>query len=303
MDWRLCQVPHPAEAVSPIVDVIRRLASLRRAPPSRLRIAAATAARKIVGADSWVVGYPKCGNTWFGVMLRKALTLAYGLDETAIGRVLSDWRFSRLLTGAPAIGTTHQMPLFNVESYRDMKVDLSLFNARKVVLLIREPKDTLVSLYMHNAFYEATPLYEGDLDSMVYNDVFGIEKFIKYYVAWHEHRSAPGALMIVRYEDLSADTSGVMADALTFLGLPRVSRPLVDEVVSYGRFENMRKLEATNALQIPALAPSIHPREEAFHVRKGLVGDYINHLKAETIRHIDHRVAADLPDAYGYLRP
>ena len=286
-----------------MVDVSGPPASLRRDSPSRIRIAAATAARKIAGADSWVVGYPKCGNTWFGVMLRKALTLAYGLDETAIGRVLSDWRFRRLWTGAPAIGTTHQMPLYNVESYRDMTVDFSLFSARKVILLIREPKDALVSLYMHNVYREATPLYEGDLDSMVYSDVYGIEKFIKYYVAWHEHRSVPRALMVVRYEDLSADTAGVMAGALAFLGLPRVSRPLVDEVVSYGRFENMRKLEATNALQIETFAPSIHSREEAFHVRKGLVGDYINHLKAETIRHIDHRVAADLPDAYGYSRP
>ena len=285
-----------------MVDVSGPPASVRRAPPSRLRIAAATAARKIAGADSWVVGYPKCGNTWFGVMLRKALTLAYGLDETAIGRVLSDWRFSRPLTGAPAIGTTHQMPLFNVESYRDMAVDLSMFSGRKVILLIREPKDTLVSLYMHNVHYEATPLYEGDLESMVYSDVFGIEKFIKYYAGWHEHRSVPRALMIVRYEDLSADASRVMTDALTFLGVPRVSGPLVDEVVSYGRFENMRKLETTNALR-QVLWPSIHSRDEAFHVRKGLVGDSVNYLKAETIRHIDRRVAAELPAVYGYSRP
>src|ERR1700681_2204671 len=104
------------------------------ASPSRLRIAAATFARKITGADSWVVGYPKCGNTWFGLMLRKALTMAYGLDEAAIPRILSDWRFGRPFARVPAIGVTHHMPLFNVEGYRDMTIDLDMFRGRSIVL-------------------------------------------------------------------------------------------------------------------------------------------------------------------------
>jgi hypothetical protein len=270
--------------------------------PSRLRIAAATFARRIAGADSWVVGYPKCGNTWFGVMLRKALTMAYGLDDAAIPRALNDWRFSRPFTGVPAVGTTHHMPLYNVESYREMTLDLSMFSARKVVLLIRDPKDALVSLYMNNVYRETTPLYEGDIDSMVYSEVYGIEKFLKYYVAWHQQRGLPRALMVVRYEDLSDDTERVVGDALTFLSLPQVTSALVREVVAYGSFENMRKLERTNALGLQVLAPPVRPRDEAFQVRKGLVGDHVNHLTTETIRYIDRRVEADLPASFGYPR-
>jgi hypothetical protein len=272
------------------------------AVPSRLRIAAAALARRIAGADSWIVGYPKCGNTWFGVMLRKALTMAYGLDDAAIPRVLNDWRFSRPFTGVPALGTTHHMPLFNVESYRDMTLDLSVFRARKVILLIRDPKDALVSLYMNNVYRETTPLYEGDLDSMVYSEVYGIEKFLKYYVTWHQQRAVPRALMVVRYEDLSADTETIVGDALTFLGLPQVTSAMVREVVAYGSFENMRKLETSNALGLQMLAPPVRRRDEAFQVRKGLVGDHVNHLTSETIRYIDRRVEADLPGVFGYPR-
>jgi hypothetical protein len=267
-----------------------------------LRIAAATLARKIAGADSWVVGYPKCGNTWFNLMLRKALTIIYGLDDAAIPRILSDWRFGRPFTRVPAIGVTHHMPLFNVEGYQDMTIDLDMFSGRNVVLLVREPKDVLVSLYMHNVYRETTPLYQGDLESMVYSDVYGIEKFLKYYVAWHEQRAVPRSLMLVRYEDLSGDTEKVLGEALKFLGVPRVDAGFVREVVAYGSFENMRKIERTQEVKLRTLAPAAHPREEAFQVRKGLVGDHVNHLAAATIRYIDRRVEADLPAEFGYPR-
>jgi hypothetical protein len=235
-------------------------------------------------------------------MLRKALTMAHGLDEAAIPRILSDWRFGRPFARVPAIGVTHHMPLFNVEGYRDMTIDLDMFRRRNVVLLVREPKDVLVSLYMHNVYREATPLYEGDIDSMVYSDVYGIEKFLKYYVAWHEQRALPRASMLVRYEDLSDDTEKVVGDALTFLGLPQVTSTLVREVVAYGSFENMRKIERTQEIKLPTLAAPARPRDEAFQVRKGLVGDHVNHLAAATIRYIDHRVEADLPAEFGYPR-
>ena len=256
----------------------------------------------MVGANSWVVGYPKCGNTWFGIMLRKALTLAYGLDDAAIRHVLSDWRFSRPFTGVPAIGVTHHMPLFNVESHEDMALDLSVFRGRNVVLLIRDPKDALVSLYMHNVYREATPLYEGDMDSIVYSDVYGIEKFLKYYALWYRERALLRGLMLVRYEELWHDTEGVLSEALKFLGVPHVHGALVRDAVAYGRFENMRKLEVTNALRLLTLEPSRHRREEAFQVRKGIIGDHVNHLSLEAIRHIDRRVEADLPAFFGYPR-
>jgi hypothetical protein len=265
-------------------------------------MAAAALARRAIGARSWVVGYPKCGNTWFGIMLRKALTLAYRLDDAKLRRVLSDWRPSRLLTGVPAIGVTHHMPRFNVENYREMTLDVSAFRGRKVVLLIRDPRDMLVSLYMHNVYRETTPLYDGEIDSIVYSEVYGIEKFLKYYGIWYRERALLGGLLLVRYEDLWHDTEAVLREALTFLGVPGVSDALVREAVAYGGFENMRQLEVTNALRLVTLEPSPHRRDEAFQVRKGIIGDHVNHLSPEAIGHVDRRVEADLPAFFGYGR-
>ena len=256
--------------------------------------------RRWWGAERYIVGYPKCGNTWVQVMVRKALVLAYGLPETAMSTVLNEWRFRQLVTGIPAIGITHHMPRFNDESSRTMQLDFSVFRHRKVVLLIRDPKDVLVSLYMHNVHRERVPLYQGDIGSMVMDEVYGLEKYLAYYTAWHANRGLPRALRLVRYEDLSQETAGVLKEMLEFLDLPNVTDELVRDVVAYGSFENMRKLETTNALQLPTLAAPQRTAEEAFKVRKGIVGDYVNHLSPETIRDIDRRVQAELPPFYGY---
>jgi hypothetical protein len=259
-----------------------------------------TIARKMFGADAWVVGYPKCGNTWFQVMLRKALVMTHGLPDTAVSRVLTNWQPARALKRVP-IGITHHMPLFNSESYRTMAVDVSLFRGRKVVLLVRDPRDTLVSLYMHNVYGSGPrPAYSGDVDSMVHSEIYGVEKFIKYYRSWYEERSIPRTLMLVRYEDLSSRTAEVLAAALQFLEVPRVNDALVRDVIAFASFENMRRLESTNGLRWYNLNSPPGRPQEGFRTRKGLVGGYRNYLSTETIDHITRRMNADLPAYYGY---
>ena len=267
-----------------------------------MKAAIAASARTLLGAPSWVVGYPKCGNTWFSLMLRKTLALSHGLPDAALAGALTDWWPVGLLRRLPAIGMTHHMPRFNDESYRAMTLDFRPFRGRRVVLLIREPKDVLVSLYMHNVHREAQPLYEGDVNAMARSERYGIEKYLRYYAAWYAHHAELRGVRLVRYEDLSRDPAGVLAAALDFLELPHVTDALVREVVAFASFENMRKLEMADALRLPSLSPSPTRHAEGFKVRKGLVGDHVNHLDPDTIAHIDRRVAESLPAYYGYGR-
>ena len=67
-----------------------------------------------------------------------------------------------------------------------------------------------------------------------------------------------------------------MRRALEFLGLPGVDAELVRRVTDYGRFANMRALEASNALRLPTLAPAPRVGDEAFKVRKGVFGGYLH---------------------------
>jgi hypothetical protein len=192
------------------------------------------------------------------------------------------------------------MPRFNSEDADDLRVDFRVFRGRRVVLLIRNPCDALVSLYMQNVHRADPPLYEGTVDGMVGDRIYGIEKFINYYGQWHANRHVPREFMLVRYEELSSNTAGVMRDALKFLGVPGIEESFVRRVVEYGSFANMRELERTDALRLPTLGPSRRPGADAFKVRKGIVGGYVEHMNEKTISHIAARVDAALPSFYGY---
>lgn len=276
-------------------------AALRGPVPTaaRAREFVSNRARAVFGARYWLVGYPKCGNTWFGLMLRKALVEAYALPDEHIPDILTEWRFRRN-HGVPAYGMTHQMPHFNLETAAEMKLDLAPFRDRKVVLLIRDPADVLVSLYMHNAYRDQPPLYSGSVDSMVHDEVYGLQKFIRYYQAWYDSRRLPREMLLVRYRDLWEAPAETVEKALRFLDIPHVGESLVRDVVEYGDFSNMRRLEKTNALPLKSMRASGREDPRSFKVRRGGPGDHRNHLSAETVSYIRAETGRKLPAFFGY---
>ena len=63
--------------------------------------------------DLYVVGYPKVGNTWFQLMLRRAMTLYYGLSEDAMWHLFA--HEGPVPAGVPSVIISHQMPRYNSE--------------------------------------------------------------------------------------------------------------------------------------------------------------------------------------------
>ncbi len=240
---------------------------VRRAPyGQRVVRAARLRLRRILGRgvteyphrDAYVVGYPKVGNTWFQIMLRMALVRYYRLDDEWLSRII----YPQVTGGEPPpapvphIELTHDMTSFPEGEYHQVQHDHRRYRGKPVVLLIREPKDALVSLYMHYVHRdEATP-WEGTADEMVHDAEFGLAKYLQFYRAWYRHRRWPSGLYLVRYEEMKADTAGVFRAAAEFLGMTGISEAVIDECVAFGSFDNMRRMEEENALGLPALARS-----------------------------------------------
>ena len=285
-------------------DAITRRGSQTGGLTGRIRAAARGVARFVPRRrpryDLYVVGYPKVGNTWFQFMLRRAMMLHYGLSEDEMWHLLADE--GPVPPGVPSVIVTHHMPRFNSEGYQEMVVDTRAVARRKLILLIRDPRDTLVSLYMNNRYRQVPPMFEGTLEEMIAFDRYGIEKYLKFYSAWHAARDLPREFLLVRYEDLKADTGRVMRAALPLAGIADVSEELLADVLDFGSFENMRRLENTRGTPLGALKKSSSGHPDAFKTRKGIVGGYEDYLQAETIAAIDRRVERDLPAAYGYHR-
>ncbi len=250
--------------------------------------------------DVYVIGYPKVGNTWFQFMLRRALVDYFGLPEERTWSVL--FEEGPAAKGVPLVITTHHMPRYNEESYRRMVLQTQAVAGRKLILLVREPKDTLVSLYMHNRYRCVPPLYTGTLDEMVRSEVYGIEKYLKFYRAWCDARGAAASFLLVRYEDLKRDTAAVMREALAMVGMEGISPRQLSRVIEFGSFENMRRMEQQGQVPLETLKRPEDDRPESFKTRRGIVGGYREHLSAETIAWIDRRTRQEMPALYGYGR-
>ena len=102
--------------------------------------------------------------------------------------------------------------------------------------------------------------------------------------------------------DPVASQHGLSTSALPLAGIADVSEELLADVLDFGSFENMRRLENTRGTPLGALKKSSSGHPDAFKTRKGIVGGYEDYLQAETIAAIDRRVERDLPAAYGYHR-
>ena len=283
-------------------DAITRRGSQTEGLLRRVRSAARAVARfcprRRPRYDLYVIGYPKVGNTWFQFKLRRAMMLYYGLSEDEMWHLFA--HEGPVPPGVPSVIITHHMPRYNSEGHRQMVVDTRAIAGRKLILLVRDPRDTLVSLFMDNRYRQVPPLFEGTLEEMISSDRYGIDKYLKFYHAWHAARDLPSEYLMVRYEDLKADTRRIIREALPLAGIADVSEELLSDVLHFGSFENMRRMEQTQATPLGAMKRSSSDHPESFKARKGIVGGYKDYLRAETIVAIDRRVERDLPAWYGY---
>jgi len=256
--------------------------------------------------DVYVVGYPKTGNTWIWLMLCRMLAKRYGLPEEESTSLLVynllQWNWWRKLPSEiPVIHTTHNLPGFWSDPSDEMKLYMAPFKGKKVIHPIREPKDTLVSLYFHNVYRRNPPVFQGSVADMVYSDTYGIKKYLRFYKTWYDYKTQLADLLLIRYEDNRADPAKVVRDTARFIGIENLTEAIVEDVVSFCSFENMKNLERgknTPGLSQTASSPSKH--ENTFKVRKGKIGGYKECMDEETIRYIDDLVARELPAFYGY---
>jgi hypothetical protein len=190
--------------------------------------------------DTFLVSYPKSGNTWVRFLLANLLHPGETVGFANINRLLpapgvSSKRFLRKLP-RPRILKSHEP--FDVRF-------------RKVIYLIRDPRDVVVSEYHFN-------LKKRYIDSAV-----SLEEFVKRFIAgetagygsWWEHaaswiaaRQGNPAFLLVRYEDLLADPIGRTGKIAEFLGI-QATQERLQSAVERSSADRMRKLEKQQADQ------------------------------------------------------
>lgn len=260
--------------------------------------------QKLAAADAVIVSFGKSGRTWLRVLVSRFYQLEHGLPEWLIGFD----NFHYLNRDIPKIFFTHDNYVKDYSGNHDTKAD---YYGKKVVLLARHPADVAVSQYHQWRFrmrdrkktINNYPEADVSLFDFVVNEPAGLAKTIDFMNGWARERERLGHFMILRYEDLKADTAGRL-DALTcFLGTPGAVES-IEGAVAYASFENMRRLETENKSWLTGgrMKAKDPTNPESFKTRRGKVGgfrDYFTEGEVETILdHVDRR----LDPVFGYGR-
>jgi hypothetical protein len=252
-----------------------------------------------------IIGYPKCGNTWYSALLRHLLMERYGLPRERLRTLfvsdLGRWPLLCLPREVPRLYHSHCLPFPREIGLRGVREWLESFADTPMIILIRDCKDVLVSYFMHEVYRAARPRFSGSVAEFVRSPVFGVEKFVDYYNLLAEiRRAAQAPTAIVRYKDYWFDPIRSLERNARWIGIDGVTRQQLERVVAQCSLEPMRRMEreaTQETAMIPGLFRSHNDRPEAYKVRKGGVGNWCDHLSADVAASID-RYVEDHLDAF-----
>jgi hypothetical protein len=260
--------------------------------------------KEVKAADFVIVSPPKCGRTWLRMMLSRFFQIRYGLPEDEL---LGYDNYHRLNAIIPRIRFTHDRYISAYTGNRDSKRD---FYRKKVILLVRDPRDVAVSNYFQwisciNPYKkkllkipdnpEEVPIFD-----YVMTHQYGIPRTVAFLIAWATELGKTSDHLLIRYEDMRTDPAQVLAKILAFMGIT-VSPGEVEQVVELTSFENMKRLEQNQSFDSGSRRLMIKDPDNpnAYKVRRGKVGGYSDYFDEGELEEID-RLIASLPPMYAY---
>lgn len=239
--------------------------------------------RERQSADYLLLSLTNCGRTWLRVILGRAMQLHYGIESINLHDLFA---FSEAVPTIPSIKPMH-------EKFGQFG---NTYNSQKVILLVRDPRDAIVSRYHQHK----TSLGFDSLDQYVCEGS-DLADYIQFYNDWHTYGDQAEDLLVVRYEDMKADTYQEVERVFTFLDLP-VTPAEIRQGIDYASFRNMRKMEVegSDQLRVGVMTSRDIDKPESFKVRKGAIGGYKSELSPESTAFIDSVVATQLNPVYIY---
>lgn len=241
-----------------------------------------------------LVSFPKCGRTWVRMLVGYCMVHHYGLP---IKRYLEIDLLGFLRRDLPIVGVSHDgLPQFETpDGLTDSK---AAYDNQKVIFLVRDPRDVIVSNYFQQTKRRET--FDGTLDEFVQRRRGGIDTLLEFYAIWHRQKHVPRQFLLVRYEDLQENVHAELKRILGFLEMQNVHEKIRDEAIREASFERMKQREKKRDEDNFRLQPGDPSDPESYKVRRGEVGGYTDYLNEDTVEYVESRMKEKLPSFFGY---
>lgn len=230
----------------------------------------------ILPNDTFLVSYPKSGNTWVRLLISNLLSPAKPADF---------WTMNRLVPELEGVTKRH---LATMPQPRIIKSHFC-FDPRypRVIYIVRDPRDVVISEYHYQR------------KTRIINDQYPLEDYVSQFIAgktcpqdgsWGEHvagwlvvRYGDPRFLLVRYETLLCHTIEELARMAAFLGISATQQRLA-EVAERSSVDRMRNLEATQGNASSLMRGS---RKDVPFVRAAKSGNWRSDLRSSLVEKIE----------------
>jgi len=247
-------------------------------------------------ADAFLVSIPASGRNWIRVFLYSYFANCEGSEFT-----LDEKKWS--LTCFPKVIFTHDL-WEHITARRTWDrirgkhlINPILRHQKPILLLVRDPRDVVVSLYFQ--LTKRSHLFSGELSEMIRHPMFGIQTIVNIMNTWLHEWEDKANFKMIHYEYCRAFTEKAFLEILNFLGIKEVNDTAFANSLKFSSFDNMKRLESNKQFGKSILVPGDRNDPESYKVRRGKVGGFKEYMNREDICYLEQAMA-NLDSRFGY---
>lgn len=215
-----------------------------------------------------IVSFPRSGRTWLKIMIGLVACHNKGISSDNCEEE------RRKIVDATHDKTDKSLKV----DYRDLKTDKKEYADKVVLLLLREPKDVVVSAWLHAT--KNKRIFKGSLQEYIRDSKFGIKKIVTFYNIWFQNRFVPKEFKVLWYEDLMWHTEERLKEVCALFGIPHTSQDIAFAVETTV-LDNLRNLENNKKK---------YNDPERQYFRKGKINGYWDYMTEEDIKFCDEAI-------------
>jgi glycosyltransferase involved in cell wall biosynthesis len=255
-------------------------------------------ARELSGGDVIVISVPKSGRTWVRTFLCAYFCKRAGRPFTLRPDRYHEPAIPRLIFSHDFAEQRMKGRLWDRIRGKYLVPARELTRAR-IILLVRDPRDAFVSLYMqivHRAPETPQRVKEKNVGVLLRDRRYGIVSIIKTMNNWFTEFGQRQNFTLLHYESLRATPDQNFRSLLATLGEHSPDPEAFKYALELSDFANMQRLEAAGVFDSKILRSRDVRNPESFKVRRGKVGGYRDYLSpedqafaADALKHLDAR--------------
>ncbi len=257
---------------------------------------------QLEAADVVFLSHAKSGRTWLRVLMSHVWHRLHG---TPVDEIVHLDNLRRHHANIPSIYFTHEHNEPRVIRRRLPR----LIAGRPLVLMVRDPRDIVVSFYFEHSRRSTARVRERmglpadiertSMSAFVLDRRYGLPACIEFLNRWERLAAQHGNALVLRYEDLRAEPAAWLHRVMRFLGT-EAGRADLEAAIAFAGFDALREKERQDFFHSEKIRAGNPADPDSFKVRRGKIGGYRDYFDERVLQRIDALVAQRLSPRLGY---